>query len=138
VSASNLKDAFRAINFIKYFRAIEPEMPSQHVEVFLTIAARPGIATKELMQAVEISQSSMSRATRALSERQLNGSEGHHLIEAKTDPLDSRILQWSLTPGGAAVYEALIATMNGEPAPRPDTFKRPSAKKGGKLKAALA
>lgn len=140
VPTNVLKPQMGALNFIEYFRAIDPEMPSQFVAVFLAIGSKPKISTKELMQLLDMSQSSMSRATRALSDRQLNGNEGHHLIVGTSDPLDSRILQWSLTGPGEALYAAIIATVSGEPAPRPDVFKRQKNKKenGGKLKPVLA
>lgn len=140
VSENSFKSALDALKIVEYFRAIDPGMPTQFAAVFLAIGARPETSAREMMQDLKLTQSSINRALNTLSVRQLNGEEGHRLITGNTDPKDSRVVLWVLTPSGKALHEAIVATMEGRPAAPPYTFARSRQKpqSGGKLRPALA
>jgi DNA-binding MarR family transcriptional regulator len=113
------------------FRTVYPDVTATTIEVFLVIAANPGISSGDILKKVSgVSQSAISRHIATLGEYNWKGGEGLKLIEAMDDPNDRRIRVSYLTATGKAMAMRLarILDPHGEQ-PEPSEF--PTARERG-------
>jgi DNA-binding MarR family transcriptional regulator len=81
---------YRLKHFIAEILKLSSELPLQAVNIFLNVAAQPGITSRELMAQTKMSQSSISRNVALLSDVHRSGSPGLGLIFTVEDPLERR------------------------------------------------
>lgn len=92
--------ASTSARFIRVLRTISPDMPMQQAEVLIAIANKPGITMSDLAKRTGLSQSSISRNIAALSKFHRIGKPGLDLVEAVTDPRETRRRLVYLTTNG--------------------------------------
>lgn len=98
---------------IEEFRAVDPEMPSQSVALFLYSAIYPGCTMTDLQTNLGISQASCSRNVSTLSEWHRLEKPGLGLIAASPDPMERRRKIVRLTEKGELLAVSLTeAVMN--------------------------
>lgn len=98
--------------FIEKFRRIAPEMPTQLVSTFLSVALKPGILASEVAAQIGTTLSSTSRHARDLSDVVHKGKPGYGLIEQRGDPTDRRRRRLHLTAKGQSFVNELLVTAN--------------------------
>lgn len=108
---SNTRKINALMNAIAILRDGDEQMQMQTAQVFLAIAIQPGITSKDLVKAVGISQSSVSRNTAALGEWHRLDKPGLNLIETRPDPRERRRKVHYLTPKGHAVAKRVLAAL---------------------------
>lgn len=84
-----------------------PQIETQSVHAFLTIAARPGITVQEVGQACGLTTASATRNVAYLMEYRSADKPGHGLVSMALDLHDRRVKRLSLTPRGQALVDAL-------------------------------
>ena len=90
------------------------DMPIQQALTLLHVGLQPGITHAELVKAIGMEQSSVSRNTAALSKWHRLGKPGLDLIEQFEDPRERRRKIVYLTPKGRArISKALVALTGG-------------------------
>jgi DNA-binding MarR family transcriptional regulator len=110
----NNEQRLRAIFLaIEEFRRLDPEMPTQLVSTFLSVALKPGILASEVAEQIGTTLSSTSRHARDLSDFVHKGKPGYGLIEQRGDPTDRRRRQLHLTIKGQRFVSVLLATTTG-------------------------
>lgn len=105
----SIKRLAKAINV---FRALYADIPTTTVAVFLQIAIRPGISSKELLDRVGASQSAISRHLALLGDYSWRGGEGLGLVDLIEEPTDRRIKVAFLKPKGQALAAKLMAILD--------------------------
>lgn len=100
---------FGALQLFETFRELQHDMPMQTVSVFFVIAMRPGLYQRELLNLLDLSQSSISRNVMALGETNRHGEPGLGLIEQRRDPLDARQFTLHLTPAGKELVNRVLS-----------------------------
>lgn len=103
------------IGVMETFREKHREMPLQMAQTLLEVAARPGITPNELITAVGISQSAMSRNLQTLGDGSSKGAVGMGLVEAWLDRNDYRATQLHLTAEGRAYVMRLLGHLRDGP-----------------------
>lgn len=93
-------------------RGIDPEMQAQTLAVFLLVGMKPGIPMSEVLETLDISQSSVSRNVSILSPFVQFGVQGLDLIFSESDPHNRRRKVLHLTSKGKRVLETLEKVMN--------------------------
>lgn len=88
-------------------RKDSPEMATQTLQVFLAVAADPGISALEIRQRLGILRSSASRNLAALTAVAETGKPGLDWLYKEPCPTDARILQYYLTPKGEDVIRRI-------------------------------
>ena len=99
-------------------------MPMQQADVLLAIAAKPGLTMNELSKLTGLSQSSISRNVSAMSKYHRLGKEGLNLVEAVTDPRETRRRLVYLTPHGKMFITKLLRTLDANYSMDKDTDAR--------------
>lgn len=97
------------------FRAMDPELPTQVIEVFCTIAQHDEVQTRDLPDMTGLTQSSVNRAVTYLADHHWRdrSKTGLKLIAQRTDPMDRRQRVVSLTPKGVKLSRQLEEIFNG-------------------------
>lgn len=117
----DIKSLIKAIDAI---RTESDDMPAQQIQVFLTVALRPGITMENLGRDVGISQSSVSRNVAALSKHHRLGKAGADYVEATEDPTERRRKIIFLTPRGRQIMRKALEALTREPV---TDFESPAA-----------
>lgn len=107
-------------------RSLYADVPATTVQVFLLVAANPGISSKQLLQRAQGSQSAISRHLALLSEYSWRGGEGMDLVETVEDPEDRRNKIAFLKPKGKLLAVKLTRILN-PTGPEPDPASFPTA-----------
>jgi DNA-binding MarR family transcriptional regulator len=102
---------FNLIECIEEFRKIDPEMPIQRIEVFLTVARSEGITYYEVSERVDLALSSVNRNIRDLGDMNRKGQRGYGLIETRPDPVQTKRKACWLTPKGRRVVRSLASSL---------------------------
>ena len=90
------------------FSVLDPtQLPLHHVQVFLFIAARGSCSYREIEEALNLSNASVSRTINALAEVHRTGREGHQLLAIHKDPEEGRRYLVSLSSRGKALLRQL-------------------------------
>jgi DNA-binding MarR family transcriptional regulator len=111
------KAAMGMIGAISAFKRYDPEAAIM-MEVFLRVAAKPGIRMKELEAATKLSSSAIHRNVAVLSDadyqRDASGKrrQGLDLVVQVTDPLDSRVKQVTLTTLGRRLFKQMVSALD--------------------------
>ena len=105
----SIKRMTKALNV---FRALYADIPTTTVDVFLQVAIRPGISSKELLDRVGASQSAISRHLAMLGDYSWRGNEGLGLVDLIEDPTNRRTKVAFLKPKGQALAAKLVAILD--------------------------
>ena len=91
---------------------LDPQMPLHFIQVFLTVADGEGgsCTYREIEEALNLTNSSVSRTLNALGSRHRKGDRGHGLIEVFIDPSDGRRYRARLTKRGRALANQITTT----------------------------
>lgn len=99
-----LRGVFRFREAMRYLRKVtDPQIATQHIELFISIAIEPGLSQSELIGRTQSSQGAVSRNTKSLKER-------YGLIEIT---IDSKTTYIFLSEKGKEVAEALNNIIEG-------------------------
>lgn len=92
------------------FRVLDPtHFPVHFVQVFLVIAQRQPCTLSEIEQALNLSNSAVSRTVHALGQEHRKGRPGFDLVTLEKDPAEGRRFIALLTPKGKALKRQLDA-----------------------------
>lgn len=90
------------------FSVLSPtSFPVHHAEVFLYVARHGPCSYEALEEALDLSNSTISRTVHALGEQHRKGYDGHGLLDLKRDPQEGRRFMVSLTAKGKALLRQL-------------------------------
>jgi DNA-binding MarR family transcriptional regulator len=93
----------RVHRILSIFRTIAPTIPVQVVQTLVLVAMNEGKTLGELATLAGAQNSTMSRHTLDLSDRNRHGKPGHGLIERSKDNADLRATRFTLSPKGRAL-----------------------------------
>jgi DNA-binding MarR family transcriptional regulator len=99
---------------IRLLRTVAADMPMQQADILLSVAQRPGLTMADLTKMTGLSHASVSRNIAALSEYHRLGKPGLDLIEAVTDPRETRRRLIYLTTKGKALLTKMARQIEGE------------------------
>jgi DNA-binding MarR family transcriptional regulator len=85
------------------FAVLDPQMPLHFVQTFLIVAGSDSVTYREIEEALNLTNSSVSRTLSALGDRHRTGSRGHGLIEVFIDPGEGRRYRARLSKKGKAL-----------------------------------
>ena len=105
-------DMRRVHRTLTIFRAISPAIPVQVVQTLVLVAINEGKTLGELVKLSGAQNSTMSRHTLDLSNRNRHGKPGHGLIERSKDNADLRATRFTLSPKGHALLNKIAQVMN--------------------------
>ncbi|BDW81108.1 hypothetical protein MACH24_05460 [Erythrobacter sp. Dej080120_24] len=88
--------------------SIDPLVPTQMVQAFLTVAANEGSSLTEIADKLGTNLSTASRQLLDLADRNRKGGEGYKLVDRQIDPKNLRINRYTLTPKGKLLLDQLI------------------------------
>lgn len=91
--------------------AIDPLVPTQMVQAFLTVAANEGCTLTEIADRLETNLSTASRQLLDLGDRNRKMQEGYKLIDRETDPMNLRVNRYTLTRKGRMLIDQLVEIM---------------------------
>lgn len=95
-------------NALAAFSVLSPtSFPIHHAEVFLVVARQGQATYRELEEALNLSNSTVSRTVHALGEVHRKGYEGHALLELVRDPEEGRRFVIRLSAKGKALARQL-------------------------------
>lgn len=83
-------------------------MPLHFIQTFLLVAAADSVTYREIEEALNLTNSSVSRTLAALGERHRTGNRGHGLIDVFIDPGEGRRYRARLTKRGKALAGQLL------------------------------
>jgi DNA-binding MarR family transcriptional regulator len=103
------------MDILSAFQEHNPTMPIQMAASFLLVAKNEGKSLRELCDLSGVAQSTMSRHLLDLGERNRRFGEGLGLVRGDHDPMELRRKQYTLTPKGRKLFNALMGIhLNGE------------------------
>lgn len=88
---------------IRLLRSLSADMPMQQADILLSVAQNPGLTMADLTKMTGLSHASVSRNIAALSEYHRLGKPGLNLVEAVTDPRETRRRLIYLTTQGKSL-----------------------------------
>lgn len=91
--------------------SIDPLVPTQMVQAFLTVAANEGCTLTEISEKLGTNLSTASRQLLDLSDRNRKMEEGYKLVERNTDPANLRVNRYTLTRKGKLLIDELVDIM---------------------------
>jgi YD repeat-containing protein len=90
------------------FAVLSPtQFPVHHAQVFLHVATSGGCTYEEIEEALNLSNSTVSRTVHALGDTHRKGYDGHGLLETHKDPEEGRRYLVRLTAKGKALLRQL-------------------------------
>lgn len=100
----------KLLNLTSTCRKTDTEMMVVTLQVFLMVAAKPGISSQEILKQLDISQSSVSRHLALLTDSSTvrRKSSGYNYIEARVDPRDARNKVYHLSAEGRAFAATIM------------------------------
>ena len=105
-------DMKRLHRVLTIFRTISPAIPVQVVQTLALVATNEGKTLGELVKLAGAQNSTMSRHTLDLSDRNRHGKPGHGLIERSKDNADLRATRFTLSLKGHALLAKVAQVMN--------------------------
>ena len=101
-------DLFELEKGLEAFATINPTgMPLHHVQVFIFICRNEGCTYAEIEEALNLTNSTVSRTINALGETHRKGYKGFELLEVQPDPEEGRRFCVWLKPKGKALKRQL-------------------------------
>ena len=99
------------------FAVLDPQMPLHFLQTFLIVASSTegSVTYREIEEALNLTNSSVSRTLNALGDRHRKGDKGHGLIEVFIDPGEGRRYRARLTKRGRALASQLTTTTTTDP-----------------------
>ena len=94
---------------LQLFAVLDPQMPLHFIQMFLFVAGKGNCTYREIEEALELTNSSVSRTLNALGPRHRSGDRGHNLIEVYIDPDEGRRYRARLTKRGKTLARELAA-----------------------------
>ena len=93
---------------LEAFATINPTgMPLHHVQVFIFVCQNEGCTYAEVEEALNLTNSTVSRTINALGETHRKGYKGFELLEVHPDPEEGRRFTVWLKPKGKALKRQL-------------------------------
>ena len=90
------------------FSVLNPtQLPVHHIEVFLYVARKGSCSYAEIEEALNLSNSTVSRTVHALGDTHRKGYDGKELLEVYRDPDEGRRYVVRLTAKGKALVRQL-------------------------------
>lgn len=99
--------ARRALRVVNEFRKISPTITVNVAALLLTIAARPGITSRDLRERLGLSSSGVTRALNTLTLEGTGGVPGLGLVDTQRDPMDRRFVLCTMTPRGRHIVDGI-------------------------------
>jgi DNA-binding MarR family transcriptional regulator len=90
------------------FFQIRGTMPAQYIKAFLLVAFEEGLSLSEYAERAGVSLSVMSRHLQDIGDRNRYKEEGFGLVTSRTNPLELRRHEFSLTPRGRALLHNIM------------------------------
>ena len=101
-------DLFELEKALEAFATLNPTaFPAHHIQVFLHVSKNPGCTYAEIEQALNLTNSTVSRTINALGQVHRKGYAGFDLLEVKPDPEEGRRFTVWLTAKGQALKRQL-------------------------------
>jgi DNA-binding MarR family transcriptional regulator len=100
-------------DILRELRETYLDMTCAQALVFTSIAIRPGITQRELIEATGQSDSSISRTAAMLGPHGSRSADPLNLIEFRPDPADRRTTRLFLTKKGQRLADFLLSKMRG-------------------------
>lgn len=107
--ARGIKRLDRALRQVRM--SIDPLVPTQLVQAFLTVAANEGMTLTEIAEKLGTNLSTASRQLLDLSDRNRKMEPGYQLVSRQTDPTNLRVNRYTLTPKGKLLVDELVDIM---------------------------
>ena len=107
-------DLRRVHRILSIFRTIAPTIPVQVVQTLVLVALHEGKTLGELATLAGAQNSTMSRHTLDLSDRNRHGKPGHGLIERSKDNADLRATRFTLSPKGHTLLNKVAQVMTND------------------------
>lgn len=98
-------------NALALLRSLDSEFPAQRAHVLMQIALQPGMTVAQIGDAVDLSQSAVSRTLLKLQKFERLGVPGLDLIEQVVDPRESRRRLVFLSQNGKTFMTKLLRTL---------------------------
>jgi len=94
------------------FGVLDPQMPLHFLQTFLIVATAPtgSVTYREIEDALNLTNSSVSRTLAALGERHRTGDRGYGLVDVFIDPGEGRRYRARLTKRGRALANQITTT----------------------------
>lgn len=90
------------------FAVLDPtQLPLHHVQVFLVVALRGRATYRDIEEALNLSNASVSRTVNALADVHRTGRQGHALLEVHRDPEEGRRYVVVLSSRGKAILRQI-------------------------------
>lgn len=90
------------------FSVLSPtQFPLHHAQIFLVVAAKGRCTYEELEEALNLSNSTVSRTVHSLGDKHRKGYDGYGLLEIFRDPDEGRRFMVRLTAKGKALVRQL-------------------------------
>lgn len=106
--------ALRLFAVLEEFRRLEPNLPVQVIQFFLSAAHRPGRSVLEIGRAAGLGKSSAQRAYQALADRHWRkDGKPMQLLTAVPNPGDARYLAIHLSANGRALLSRVENALGG-------------------------
>ena len=104
-----LKRFERAVGQVR--TSIDPLVPTQLVQAFLTVAMEEGMTLTEISERLGTNLSTASRQLLDLGERNRKMEPGYMLVNRIVDPNNLRVNRYTLTPKGKLLVNQLVDIM---------------------------
>ncbi len=92
------------------FATLDPtHFPNHFAQIFLVVARHEPCTFQKVMDALDLTNSAVSRTVMALGQTSRKGKPGFDLMYVDKDPKEGRRLIIMLTPKGKALYRQLIS-----------------------------
>ena len=104
-------DHARLESSLAAFAVLEPtHFPLHFAQIFLVVARHEPCTFQTVMEALDLTNSAVSRTVMALGQTSRKGTPGFDLMYCQKDPKEGRRLLIFLTPKGKALYRQLGTT----------------------------
>jgi DNA-binding MarR family transcriptional regulator len=107
--ARGIKRLDRALRQVRM--SIDPLVPTQLVQAFLTVAANEGLTLTEISDKLGTNLSTASRQLLDLSDRNRKMEPGYQLVCRTVDPSNLRVNRYTLTNKGKLLVDELVEIM---------------------------
>lgn len=112
MTEDNIRAIRKANRLLSQFRtSIDPNIPAQVLQTFLTVAMNEGKSLTEISELVGSNLSTTSRHLLELGERNRRLEPGYNLVDRRTDPMNLRQNCYTLTTKGKLLVAEIVKLM---------------------------